>query len=83
MIDTIEQWEAKGFRICIFPQQNKGQWLWTAGVYIGNVTTAHWADSNNGLPRAGYLKYSEALDAAVKFCENYKPKTSGKKAGNR
>ena len=83
MIETIEQWEAKGFRICIFPQQNKGQWLWTAGVYVGNVTTAHWADSNYGLPRAGYLKYSEALDAAVNFCENYKPKTNGKKAGNR
>ena len=83
MIDIIEQWEAKGFRICIFPQQSKGQWLWTAGVYIGNVTTEHWADSNNGLPRAGYLKYSEALDAAVKFFFFFYHKTSGKKAGNR
>jgi hypothetical protein len=83
VIDIIEELEKKGFRICILPQQNKGEWLWTAGVYIGSSTKADWVDSNNGLPRAGYKEYREAFDAAVEYCKTYKPKTSGKKAGNR
>ena len=35
MIDVLKKWESKGFRFCITPQQDKGKWLWTAGVYIG------------------------------------------------
>ena len=35
MIETIELWESKGFRICITPMQDKSTWAWIAGVYIG------------------------------------------------
>lgn len=82
MNDIIEYWESKELRICIYPQKWKDKWIWTAGVYAGSVTTANWVDSKNDLPRGGYLKYSEALEAAVDFCENYKPKTSGTKKTN-
>lgn len=77
MIDTIEEFEKKGFRIGIFPQKINGKWLWTAGVYIGEETKANWVDSDNGLPRAGYNSYREAFDAVVNYCTTYKP-TRGK-----
>ena len=70
----IEQWEKKGFRICVIPQQFNGEWLWTAGVYIGNDRKADWVDCENGLPRAAYKTYPEALNAALDYCENYKVK---------
>lgn len=74
MIAKIEHWESKGFRICIVPQQDKDKWLWIAGVYIGNERRADWVDCDNGLPRAAYVTYPEALKAALDYCENYKVK---------
>jgi hypothetical protein len=74
MIEAIMMWESKGFRICIIPQQDKGKWLWVAGVYIGNERKADWVDCDNGLPRAAYTTYPEALKASIDYCENYKVK---------
>ena len=71
-----ELWD-KGFRVCIYPQPFNGDWLWTAGVYVGNGKRAEWVDSDNGLPHAGYLTYEEAFNAVVDYCNNYK--SHGKK----
>lgn len=72
MISTIEELEKRQLRVAIFPQKNKGEWIWTAGVYRGDSTKAEWVDSDNGLPRAGYPTYKEALDAVVNYCTNQK-----------
>lgn len=72
MIEKIGELESKGFRVSIFPQRNYGEWLWSAGVYVGNCTKAEWVDTNNGLPRACYNSYIEALESVIKYCENYK-----------
>lgn len=72
MIDIIEHWESKNFRICIIPQFINKKWYWTTGVYVGEDSKANWVDSNNNLPRAAYVTYKEALDAAINYCNNYK-----------
>ena len=79
MFEIIKELESKGFRIVIIPQMWGDKWIWTAGVYIGDERKAEWIDSNNGLPKAGYLEYKEAFDAVVDYCNNYKPKKHGKK----
>lgn len=68
----ITEYEKKGFRIGIRPQRMNGAWYWIAGVNVGDVDKANWVDSNNGLPWAAYATYEEALDAAIKYCDNYK-----------
>lgn len=72
----IEELEQKGFRICIVPQKWNKNWYWVSGVYIGDNIKAHWVDSNNGLPKAAYITYKEALDAAINYCTEYGSKRS-------
>lgn len=69
MIETIKFWENKGFRFCIVPQQDRGKWLWTAGVYIGMERKADWINNFQG-----FEEYEDAFKALVDYCENYKPK---------
>lgn len=73
MIETLKYWESKNFRFCIVPQQDKGKWVWTAGVYIGNEKKADWINNFRG-----YDDYKDAFDALVDYCTNYKPKRSKK-----
>lgn len=79
MIKKIEELEAKGFRVCIYPQKWNNEWLWTGGVYIGDNTRAIWVNMDNGLPNAGYKTYKDAFDAVVNYCEN-PPKKHGKES---
>lgn len=65
----IEDLEAQGYRVCVHPIRWSSKWYWTAGVYIGDNSKGTWIDSNNGLPRACYNTYREALDTVVKYCE--------------
>ena len=67
MIETIELWESKGFRICITPMQDKSTWAWIAGVNIGNDRKADWI-------KTPFPTYKEAFDAILDYCENYKVK---------
>lgn len=69
---VIEEYEKKGFRIGIRPQKMYGKWYWVSGVNVGDSERANWVDKNNNLPMACYLTYAEALDEAIKFCDNYK-----------
>ena len=68
MIDSFAE---KGLRICINPQQFNGTWYWTAGVYIGNTNRAVWLDKENGLPKAAYTTYKEALETAIEYCNDH------------
>ena len=63
----IEDLEAKGFRVSIFPSK-EGEWKWTAGVYIGDNTKAVWVPN---LANCRYDTYPNALKAVIKFCETY------------
>ena len=67
LIDLIEHWESKGFRICITPMQDKSRWSWIAGVYIGNERKADWI-------KTPFTSYKEAFEAIIDYCENYKVK---------
>ena len=69
----VEEYEKKGFRIGIRPQKMYGKWYWVAGVNVGNNDRADWVDENNGLPLACYESYTEALNKAMRYCDNYKP----------
>lgn len=69
MIEIIEYWEKKNFRFCITPQQDKGKWVWIAGVYIGMERKADWINNFQG-----FESYKEAFNALVEYCSNYKPK---------
>lgn len=74
MFDIIGKWESKGFRFCIIPQQDRGKWYWTAGVYIGMERKADWIHKPECPMYAGYETYQAAFDAVVDYCENYKVK---------
>lgn len=76
MINNINELAEKGLRPCVLPQMSGGKWFWCVGVYIGNNTRAEWLRNHTeeGGPIGGYSDYYEALDAAIAYCNNYKPK---------
>lgn len=71
MIETIEHWESKGFRIAITPTKDNVGWYWVSGVYIGNEQRANWLKKH-------FSSYKEAFDAIIDYCNNYKIKKSCK-----
>lgn len=74
-MSIIEEWEKKGFRIGIFPVIHLKRHEWTAGVRVGDNDKLTWMpNKDKGCTFSSFISYSNALEAAVKFCENYKPK---------
>lgn len=71
----IEEWAEKGFRIGIFPVLHLGKHEWTAGVRIGKEDKMTWlSKKDEGCTFSSFTSYSRALEKALNFCENYKPK---------
>ena len=78
LIETINELESKGFRICINPTMLNNKWYWISGVYVNNDRKAIWVDSNNGLPKAAYNSYEDALSAAINYCNEGQKRSSTK-----
>ena len=72
---SIEEWANKGFRIGIFPVLHLNKHEWTAGVRIGNESKMTWlSKKDEGCTFSSFTSYTNALNAILDFCENYKPK---------
>jgi hypothetical protein len=86
MNNIINEWGEKGFHICIIPQISDGKWWWCPGIYIGMSKSAEWIRPKDADgPIGSFSDYEKALEAAIDFCTNYKPKTQhgSKKATKR
>ena len=74
---TIEEWAERGFRIAIFPVVHLGKHEWTAGVRVGKNDKLTWMPhKDDGCTFSSFTSYHRALEAALKFCESYKPTKS-------
>ena len=81
IIETINELERKGIRVCISPQCWYGKWNWYAGIYVGNDRRAIWIDSDNGLPKAAYETYEDAFNAIINYCKSKKLDTAKSNQG--
>lgn len=72
---TIQEWADKGFLIAIFPVVHNTRKEWSSGVMIGSDDKITWLkDKDEGCRFSSFINYDNALNAALNFCENYKPK---------
>lgn len=76
-MDEIKEWAEKKMFISIFSIVHNGRIEWTAGVRVGFEDKNNWLPSKDeGCQFSSYLTYDSALQHAVDYCKNYKPKAT-------
>lgn len=81
-MDQINYWASKNLFISIFTVLHKDRIEWSVGIRIGLDNKNTWLQSKDeGCQFSSFLSYNSALDHAIDFCENYKPK--GAKRNNK
>ena len=76
-MNEIEEWAKKNMYISIFTVLNNGKVEWSAGVRVGLQDKNNWLPSKDeGCQFSSFNSWDSALQNAIKYCENYKPKTS-------
>lgn len=76
-MDQINYWASKNLFISIFTILHKDRIEWSVGIRIGLDNKNTWLSSKDeGCQFSSFLSYDSALDHAVDFCKNYKPKSA-------
>lgn len=76
-MDLINQWAVKNMFISIFSIVHNGNIEWTVGVRVGKCDKNEWlSNKDEGCSYSSFNTYDVALQQAIKFCENYKPKNT-------
>lgn len=79
MIDKVEELYKKGFSIGTYSVIDKGKEYYVACVRINGNSKLDWIEGEKELPPRCFSSPSNAITAAIEYCENYKP--SKKKKG--
>lgn len=79
-MDSINFWANKNMFISIFTVLHNGRVEWSAGVRVGLSDKNHWLPcKDEGCQFSSFLTPESALNNAIEFCKEYKPKALGKK----
>lgn len=73
-IDKIKELEKKSFRIGFYPTFEKNKHEWTVCVRIGDDKRLIFIQGEPGCYNSSFNTKEAALEAIIKFCEEYKPK---------
>lgn len=73
MLSEIAKYEAQGLRIGVYPTLNNKKHEWTACVRVGNNSRLSWVQGEEGCMMSCFKTSQAAFEAALKFCEEYKP----------
>ena len=73
-MEKIKELEDKGFRIGLYPTYEKNKHEWTACVRIGDDKRLTFIQGEEGCYNSSFNTKEKALEAIIKFCEEYIPK---------
>lgn len=73
MIDKILEWEKKNFRIGIYSTYEKGEHQWVGCIRVGDESRLSFPEREEGCRNASFKTPENALNACIKFCEDYVP----------
>ncbi len=72
MLKEIVEFSKKGLRIGVYPIMEGKKHLWVACIRIGDSNRLSWV-SGDCESRSTFISPEEAYNAAINFCNSYKP----------